>query len=99
VLYRIEYAPEAERHLRLLTARQRAIVQDEVQRQLGYQPQVETKNRKRMRTNSLAPWELRVREFRVYYEVVGRTAGVVHVLAIGIKLHDKVHIGKEIIDL
>lgn len=99
MLYRIEYAPEAERHFRFLTVRQRAIVQDEVQRHLAYQPNVETRNRKPMRTNPLAPWELRVGEFRIYYEAKGKPEGIVQVLAIGIKLRDKIHIGKEIIKL
>lgn len=34
---------------------------------MSYQPTVETKNRKPMRPNPLAPWELHVGGFRVYY--------------------------------
>lgn len=64
--YRIEYSPESEAHLQYLTAQQQAIVLDTVDRQLMYQPTVETKNRKLMRPNSLAIWELRIGQLRVY---------------------------------
>ncbi|MBW4600198.1 MAG: hypothetical protein KME29_11480 [Calothrix sp. FI2-JRJ7] len=60
VAYRIEYSPESETHLLYLTARQQAIVLDTVDQKLVYQPTVDTKNRKPMRPNSLAPWELRI---------------------------------------
>lgn len=55
LIYWIEYAPESEEHLRFLTARQQAMVLDTVDEQLMYQPTVETKNRKLMRPNPLAP--------------------------------------------
>jgi len=67
--YRIEYAPEAEDHLRALTARQRAVVLNTVDKQLSFQPTVRTKNRKPLRPNLLAPWELRIDTLRVYYSV------------------------------
>lgn len=53
--YEIEYSPDAEDHLRGLTARQRAIVLDNVDDQLTYQPGVETRKRKPMRPNPIAP--------------------------------------------
>lgn len=67
MLYRIDYSPDAEDHMRVLTARQQAIVLDAVDDQLMYQPKVETKNRKVMRPNPVAPWELRIGNLRVYY--------------------------------
>jgi mRNA-degrading endonuclease RelE of RelBE toxin-antitoxin system len=67
--YRIEYSPEAREHLRGLTAGQRALVLEAVDKQLRHQPDVETRNRKPMRPNTIACWELRVRELRVYYQV------------------------------
>jgi len=57
--YRIAFAPEEEDHLRALTARQQGVVLDTVDKQLTRQPTVETKNRKPMRPNPLASWELR----------------------------------------
>jgi mRNA-degrading endonuclease RelE of RelBE toxin-antitoxin system len=83
--YRIEYSSETEEHLRALTARERSIVFDNVDKQLVYEPAVETRNRKPMRPNPLAPWELRVESLRVYYDIVEEPEQVVTVLAIGVK--------------
>jgi hypothetical protein len=55
VAYVIEYSPEAEDHMRWLTMRQQRIVLDTVDRQLLHQPNMETRNRKPMRPNPVAP--------------------------------------------
>ena len=99
MVYLIQYAPEAEEHLRALTARQQRIVLDTVDRQLLNQPTVETRNRKPMRPNPIAPWELRIGDLRVYYEVSDEYAATVTVLAIGIKERSRVKIGGEVIKL
>lgn len=94
---RIEYSPEAIDHLRALTAHRRAIVIDAVEQQLAYQPTTETINRKPMRPNPLAPWELRIGVLRVYYEVVTDVESLVLVRAVGIKQRHRVFFGgKEI---
>jgi len=91
--HRVEYSPECEAHLRALSARDRATVLDTVDQQLIHEPTVETRNRKPMRPNPLAPWELRIGDLRVYYEVEDADEPVVHVRAVGIKEHDVVRIG------
>ena len=96
--YRIEYSPDAEDHLRTLTARQQAIVLDAVDRQLVHRPTVETRNRKPMRPNPVAPWELRIGDLRVYYDVEEDPEPVVYVLAVGIKQRNRVRIGREVIE-
>ena len=68
--YRIEYSPECQDHFRSLTARERVIVLDAVDEQLIHQPTAETRHRKLMRPNPLAPWELRIGDLRVYHEVM-----------------------------
>ena len=97
--YKIEYSPESEAHLRFLTARQQAIVLDAVDEQLTYQPTVETKNRKLMRLNPLAPWELRNGDLRVYYDVEEEPEAVVYINAVGIKERNQVRIAGEIYEL
>lgn len=97
--YRIEYSPDTEEHLRALTARQQSIVLDTVERQLKYQPNMETRNRKPMRPNPLAPWELRIGSLRVYYDVEDEPELVVYIRAIGIKERNTVRIGKEVVTL
>ncbi len=97
--YRIEYSPDAEDHLRNLTTRQQALVLDMVDRQLIRQPNVETRNRKPMRPNPLAPWELRIGTLRVYYDVEEDPEPVVYIRAVGVKERNRVRIGKEVIEL
>jgi mRNA-degrading endonuclease RelE of RelBE toxin-antitoxin system len=97
--YIIEYSPEAEDHLRHLTARQQRVVVDGVERQLLHQPAIETRNRKPLRPNPVAPWELRIGNLRVYYEIEEEPDPKVIVLAVGIKIRDKIRIGREMVEL
>jgi len=97
--YLIEYSPDAEEHLRALTRRQQRIVLDAVERQLTYEPAAETRNRKPMRPNPLAPWELRIGNIRVYFDVEEQPVPIVRVLAVGIKRRDRVRIGGKVIQL
>jgi mRNA-degrading endonuclease RelE of RelBE toxin-antitoxin system len=85
--YRIEYSPECEEHLHALTARDRVIVLTAVETHLVHQPDVETQNRKPLRPNPLAPWELRIGDLRVFYDFETEPEAVVHVHAVGIKDH------------
>jgi mRNA-degrading endonuclease RelE of RelBE toxin-antitoxin system len=85
--------------LRYLTARQQVIVLDTVDEQLMYQPTVETKNRKPMRPNPLAPWELRIGDLRVYYDVEDEPEPVVYINAVGVKERNQVRIAGEVYDL
>lgn len=97
--YIIEYSPEADDHLQRLTARQRRTVIDTVDRQLFHEPATETRNRKPMRPNPIAPWELRIGSLRVYYDVEEEPEPRVYVLAVGIKVGSRVRIGREIVEL
>jgi mRNA-degrading endonuclease RelE of RelBE toxin-antitoxin system len=99
VAYTIEYSPETEQRLRVLTARQRTLVFDAVDRQLANQPLVETRNRKPMRPNPIAPWELRIDNLRVYYDAVEVPEPTVFIRAVGIKYRNRVVIGGEEIEL
>ena len=97
--YRVEFAESVEAHLRALPARDRATTLAAIERQLIQEPLRETRNRKPLRPNPIAPWELRVGELRVFYEVVGSTTGLVRVLAVGRKRRDVLTIGGKEIDL
>jgi mRNA-degrading endonuclease RelE of RelBE toxin-antitoxin system len=97
--YIVEYSPEAEDHLRRLSVRQQRTLIETVDRQLRHQPSVETRNRKPMRPNPIAPWELRIGNLRVYYDVEEEPEPRVNVLAVGLKLRNRVRIGREIIEL
>jgi mRNA-degrading endonuclease RelE of RelBE toxin-antitoxin system len=96
--FQIEYSPEAISHLRGLTARQRRTVLDHVERRLAQEPLSATRNKKPMRANPLAPWELRVGSLRVYYEASPRLR-TVWIRAVGTKQRNHVLIGGEKIEL
>jgi hypothetical protein len=68
---------------------------DAIDRQLQHQPTVETRNRKLMRPNVFAQWELRVRDLRVYYRVDEDPERVVCILGIGVKIRDRVWFGEK----
>jgi mRNA-degrading endonuclease RelE of RelBE toxin-antitoxin system len=97
--YRIDYSPEAADHLAALTARQSATVLDVVVRQLSHEPTRAARNRKVLPANQVAPWELRIGELRVYYEVLEDPRHVVVIKAVGIKDRDRVRIGGEEVEL
>ena len=97
--YRVEYSPDATEHLRALTAHQRTVVVDTVEQQLTHQPTHETKNRKPMRPNPIAPWELRIGRLRVYYNVAQEPDAAVSIRAVGVKVRHRVYIGKEVVRL
>ena len=64
-----------------------------------HEPKVETRNRKPMRPNPVAPWELRIDPLRVYYDVQEEPEHLVMVRAVGVKERNQVRIGHEVIDL
>lgn len=95
--YTIRFDDKTNDHFATLTARQRATVLETIERQLLHQPTVETRNRKRMQADKpgfIAPWELRVGgDLRVYYDVQDGSPDVVLVVAVGMKLRNRVRIG------
>jgi mRNA-degrading endonuclease RelE of RelBE toxin-antitoxin system len=97
--YRIEYAAEAEDHLRTLTARDAVTVLDTVPRQLSHEPLVRTRNRKPLESNPVAPWELRVGHLRVYFDVEEEPERVVKIRAVGRKDRNRVLIGGQEVEL
>ena len=97
--YRIEYAAEAEEHLQALSARDSTTVLDRVPRQLGHEPSVRTRNRKPLKTNPVAPWELRIGHLRVYFDVQEEPERVVKIRAVGLKDRNRVLIGGEEVEL
>ena len=97
--YEIEFAKAVKKHLDVLTAGQRSTVLDAIERQLTNEPSRETRNRKPLRPNPVAPWELRVQDLRVFYEVNEGPPAVVQILAVGVKTRESRRIGGEEIKL
>ena len=97
--YQIEFAKAVKTHLDVLTAGQRSTVLRAIEEQLTNEPSTETRNRKPLRPNPVAPWELRVQQMRVFYEVNEGPPPVVQILAVGIKTRETLRIGDEEIKL
>ena len=76
----------------------RNIILDAIKAQLPFEPLRETRNRKMLRPNPLADWELRIRQHRVFYEVDEQVARV-RIVAVGYKEHNKLFIGGEEFEL
>ena len=91
--FEVILVPSAEGDVAHYAKRQQTVLLDALAVFLETDPEVETRRRKRLRDNPLAPWELRIADFRVFYEV---TAGKqVRVLAIGHKVHNDLFIRGE----
>ena len=97
--YTVEFAQSVERHLRVLTARERTTIFDATGRQLLHEPVKETRHRKPLRPSPIAPWELRVGRLRVFYEVAGLESGVVRIPSVGRKDRSILVIGDKEIQL
>ena len=71
------------------------MVIDQVEEQLTYQPTLPTLKRKVLRPNPLAPWQLRLGDVRVFYEVQEEPTSVINIKAVGKKIHNELWIGGE----
>lgn len=101
--FKLLYAPQVQQHLRAIERKYHALIRREIETQLQFEPDVETRNRKPLRpmAGSEAAWEIRFgpgNRFRVFYEV-DRKEGVVYILAIGVKERERLCIGGEEIAL
>jgi mRNA-degrading endonuclease RelE of RelBE toxin-antitoxin system len=98
VPFQIVYMPDARDHLRGLSAVERVTILDAVDEMLVHEPTVETRHRKALRSNLIAGWELRVGDFRVFFDVRVDDM-IVAISAIGIKTHNRLVIGGEEVEL
>lgn len=95
--YEIRFAADVRQQLVALTARERSTALAAIEQQLLHEPRVETRNRKPLRPNPVAPWELRIGNLRVFYEVLPGDPETVRIVAVGKKHGNVVRIGgKEI---
>jgi mRNA-degrading endonuclease RelE of RelBE toxin-antitoxin system len=74
-----------------------AMVVAAIRRHLAIEPDRQTRNRKSLRPNDLAAWELRLGDYRVFYDVFPEQ-GTVTVKAVGWKVHSRLFIrGREFV--
>ena len=86
-VYQIEVTEEAAGDLVYYTAFERQRIVSQMRVQLSFEPLVSTKNRKPLRDNPLAPRELRIGKFRVFYKV-DEDIQMVVIVSVGHKEHN-----------
>jgi mRNA-degrading endonuclease RelE of RelBE toxin-antitoxin system len=98
--FQVEFTRTAADHVRGFRKFEQQIILGGIEDQLRHQPTVETRNRKRLSANELSDWELRIDQFRVFYDVVVEAdAQVVKVKAVGHKEHNTLYLGDEEVNL
>jgi hypothetical protein len=95
--FRFVYDTEFPSQIRAIERKYHSLIRATIEQQLTHEPEIETRNRKALTrvTNFGARWELRFgddNEFRVYYSVYPDKAEV-HILAVGIKIRERLYIG------
>ncbi len=84
--FKINLGSGAEQDLSHYKPGQQQLILEGIERFLSIDAEIQTKRRKQMRPNPIAPWELRPGDHRVFYSI--EDVGVVTVLAIGHKRHN-----------
>ncbi len=97
--FALVYADEVKHHLKAIETKHHSLIQSELETQLLYEPEVETRNRKPLKRPIVvgAQWELRLgpdNRFRVFYQVKA-VSREVRVLAVGVKDRNRLLIGGE----
>ncbi len=93
-MFEIRFTPAAADQVRAYRKFEQKIILDGIESQLRHEPLAETRNRKRLTEASLSDWELRIQDFRVFYDVVTQDDHkVVKIKAVGHKEHNTLIIG------
>jgi len=93
--FSIRLTDRAIEDLDYLQKSERRIIADGIALYLTHDANVETKRRKPLRANRIAPWELRIADYRVFYDVDEENA--VKIVAVGHKEHNDLFIrGKKV---
>ena len=85
--FELNFVQSAIEDLDYYKAREQRIILDAIEGFLCSEADVPSKRSKQLRANPLAPWELRIGDYRVFYEI--KPEGRVRVLAIGHKAHNE----------
>ena len=93
-MFEIKFTPEAIEDLRWFSRVERKRILAEMESRLSYEPAIETRNRKRLRPNKLAEWELRVDRFRVFFDI-DQENRLIKVEAVGYKRGSRLFIHGE----
>ena len=94
-MFEITFTSKAVEDIRWFKKVERKKILAKLVSQLSYEPAIETRNRKRLRPNKLAEWELRLDRFRVFFDMDPENR-LIRVEAVGYKRGSRLFIhGKE----
>jgi mRNA-degrading endonuclease RelE of RelBE toxin-antitoxin system len=83
-MFQINFTSDALSDIKWFSKRERKIIFSDIDVQLEHQPNIETRNRKRLRPKNVAEWELRIGKYRVFYDV-NKDDEIVEVKMVGYK--------------
>lgn len=95
--FRVRFVPSADEDLDYYQAQEQRIILGGIRTFLRADADVKSRRRKQLRHNPFAPWELRIGDYRVFYEV--KPEGLVRVLAVGHKIHNDLFIRGERVEI
>jgi mRNA-degrading endonuclease RelE of RelBE toxin-antitoxin system len=101
--YELIYDPEVRRQVSRIDRKYHSLIRWQIERQLRFEPEVETRNRKPILRPSVfsSAWELRFgpnNRFRVFYRT-NRGVRQVYILAVRENIKDRLFIGGEEFEL
>jgi mRNA-degrading endonuclease RelE of RelBE toxin-antitoxin system len=98
--FEVAFTRTAAEHVRSYRKYDQKIILDTIEEQLTHEPTTETRTRKKLSGNELSDWEMRVGDFRVFYDVlIDDERGIVKIKAVGHKEHNVLRIGDKEVPL
>ncbi len=94
--YRVSLTESAKEDIAHFEASYQRIIVAGIMSHLRVDAEVSTRRRKQLRRNPVAPWELRIERFRIFYSAEGTQ---VKVVAVGHKEHNGLFIRGKRLDL
>jgi mRNA-degrading endonuclease RelE of RelBE toxin-antitoxin system len=92
--FEIHFTKTASGHVRSYRKFEQRIILDGIEQQLLNEATTETRHRKRLSENEVSDWELRIQQFRVFYDVLTEDdRRIVKVKAVGHEDHNTLYIG------
>lgn len=95
--FQVILTPSAEADLGYFKRFEQRLIADAFKRYLRDDADVESQHRKQLRDNPLAPWELRLGKYRVFYAI--GPASTVKIVAVGYKEHNDLFIRGQKVEL
>lgn len=93
--YNVEVGQSANGDLNYYDKFDQKIIVKAILKHLQADANIETRKRKQLLPNPIAPWELRVGKYRIFYEITEKQ--IVKILAVGHKEHNELFIrGKKV---